>query len=294
MASETLVLSVTEIVPAEFISDIVMAKAIDVMVVAPLAREVNLPEGSGKTYNFPALDKDDAADITEGTGLSNNELTLSETSVTVAQVGILREVSKLALRTNRFGEAGLMSIVAMDAAELLAEMIDDDLVGLFPSITNSVGTTTLDLTVANMVEAIGKLRTGKARGQIEFVLDDQQALDLTTAVAASGSTPFTGTAHQSVLSARLDGMVGEFLGARVWYSNLCETANGAADVVGAAIINGRMNPAHASLGLVSLWGVEMEEQIDVAKVTTKRAFTSCYGVGLTAAAFSCKIVTDAP
>jgi len=286
--------SITEIVPAEFISDVIMAHAIDVMVAAPLAYQVDLKEGSGKVFNFPMVDKDTAADITtEGTtDLTSEEFTFSETSVTVAAVGILRDNTKLAERTNRLGEQGLLALQMQNAAELIAEMIDDDLVGKFSSITDSVGTSGVDLTVANMLSAISSQRTNKARGNLAFILDDQQATDLAADVSADAASVFVGNAHQSVLGSSLDGRMGMFMGSPVYYSNLCDTANTGANVVGACIVTGD-TPSHASLGLVSLWGVEMDEEPNVSKLTRERAFTACYGVGLIGDAYSTKIVTDA-
>jgi hypothetical protein len=292
MASETTTTQITEIVPAERISDLVMAYAIDAMVAAPLCREVMLPGGAGKIFNFVQSDKDTAADVTEGNTMSNDAFTLSETAVTIATVGILRSVTKLASRTNQLGEAGLLQLLIDDASMLIAEMIDDDIVGLFGSITRSVGTSGSDLTIANCVAAIAGQRTGKARGEMAFVFDDQQQLDLMTAVVGSTATPFVG-ANQSILNGRLDGLMGTFLGIPAYVTNLTETANAGADVVGALVVNGQTNPSHASLGLVIGWGPEMTTETPANLIGKLHGFDAAYGVGLVGDGFSTKIVTDA-
>lgn len=286
--------SAVELVPAEMISDVIIAKAIDKMVVAPLALEVDQGEAHGLVHNFPQLDKDVGADITvEGTtDVTMEELTFTETSVTIAQVAIGRHTTKLVERSNRLGAAGFLSLMVADAASLLAEMIDDDLCALFASFTASWGTTTIDLTVADMLVAIGKQRTGKAFGDVNFILDDQAALDLTVDVGSSTASIFNGTANQGVLNARVDGFLGPFLQAPVWYTNLTDTANAGADVVSACIVNGRSTPEHASLGLVTLWAGEMDEITDVDKIARKRAFSSAYGVGLISQ-YGSKGITDA-
>lgn len=292
MALETTITSITEIVPAEMISDLVMLEARDAMVVAPLAYAVKLPEGSGKTFNFPRLDGDVGEDITtEGTtSLSNVELTFAETSVTVAQVGMLRETTKFAERTNKLGEAGLLALDIGHAGRALAEMIDDDLCALFGSITDSVGATGVDLSVANMLEAVSKQRINCSNGKLVFVLDDQQANDLSLAVGASGAQLFSG-GNTGIVNTRVDGKMGDFLGSEVFYTNLTDSTGGT-DVIGACLVDGRATPGRASLGLVSLWNAEMEEDKNIALVTRKRAWTSAYGVGLIGDAFSVKIVTD--
>jgi hypothetical protein len=292
MALETTITSITEIVPAEMISDVIMLEARDQMVVAPLCHAVRLPEGSGKVYNFPALEKDVGEDITtEGTTtLSNVELTFTETSVTVAQVGILRETTKFAERTNRLGAGGLLSLDIGHAARALAEMVDDDLCAHFANITDSVGATGVDLSVANILEAIAKQRTNCANGRLVFVLDDQQQSDLMQAVGASGAMLFNG-ANQNIVNARVDGYMGDFVGADFYYTNLTDSTGGT-DVIGACLVDGSSNPGRASLGLVTLWTAEREEIKDIAKVTTKRAWTSAYGTGLIGDLYSVKIVTD--
>lgn len=296
MALETTSTSVTEIVPAEMINDVIGMYAVDAMVVAPLARNVDLPWGSGKTMPFPFLDKDTGVDVTtEGTTvIPNNELTLSEVVITSAQVGLKRETTKFGSRINKLGPGGLLALQMRDAATLLAEMVDDDLCALFTSITDivtaGVGS---NLTVAHVLQAIAENRKNLARGTLAIVLDDQQALDFYLAVGATAATPFTGTANQSVLNARTDGFLGNFVGADIFYSSLCDTTNTGANVSGACIVRGDSAPEYASLGVVRLWDVEMDEVVNPGRVTTERAWTAAYGVGLLADRFSVEINSDA-
>ena len=297
MAYETTISSVTEVVPAEVISDLVMMYASNSAIVASTAREVQLQPYQGKTYNFPRLDKDTHTDITtEGTtSLANNELTFSEVSVTVAQIGLLREATKLMLRTQRLGP-GMIDLMARDAARLLTEAIEDDLVELYSSITTSVGTTTLDLTVAQIVQAIAEERKKLAVGQLVLSLHDQQLYDLTAGVVSSAASVWTGNANQSIVNGEANGqMVGSFMGIPVVYSTLNPTANTGADVVGAIYPHGRSNPEIASIGLVMLWFAGMETDKNIALLTDKFAWSACYGCGLIdAGGYSTKIVTDAP
>lgn len=296
MALETTSVSVTEIVPAEMINDVIGMYAFDAMVVAPLARNVDIPWGNGKTIPFPFMDKDTAVDIlTEGTTIiPNNEFTLSEVVVTMAQVGLKRETTKFGSRINKLGPGGLLALQVRDASNLLAEMVDDDLCAHFLSITDIVGAGVgTNLTTAHVLQAIAEVRKNLARGTLAIVLDDQQALDFYLAVGASTATPFTGTANQSVLNARSDGFLGNYVGADVFYSTLCDTTNTGANVSGACIVRGDSAPEYASLGVARLWDVEMDEVVNPGKVTTERAWTAAYGTGLLADRFSCEINSDA-
>jgi hypothetical protein len=286
--------SVAEIVPTEVISDIIMAKQIDAMVAAPLAFNVRLPVGSGATFAFPKLDKDVGEDLaTEETSATANELTFSETTCTVAVVALARENAKKQLRTNRLGPDGMLALQVNDAAENLAEMLDDDVVALFTSITDSIGTSGQNATLANLAAMVATQRANMARGSLAFVLDTQQANDITAEMLSTASSLFSGGQNQSLMNSRVDGYLGDFIGAPVLYTGLCDTANGDADVVGACIVRGDTNPERASIGVVRLWDVEMDEEVNAKKLTTTKVWNACQGAALIGDEYSVKLVTDA-
>lgn len=296
MALETTGTSLTELVNSEFIEPLIIDYAIDKMVIAPLVRTSNLAGKATKTASFPRWLKDTAADLTEGSDLSNNELETSEVAViTAAQVGILREVTDLAADTTIMGPQGLMDFIVRDGAMLCTEMLEDDLAARFASASVTVGTSGSDLSVANFVEAIAKLDTAAVRGEKVCVLDDQQAFDLRAAVAASTATVFANAAAgaQSVLNARSDAYVGEMFGVRTWLTNLTDTANMGADVVGAMLINGATSPNYAPIGAAVLWQPRVKQLPDVATNSTLINVTMCYGEGETFDAAYVKLVTDA-
>jgi len=296
MANETISTSVTEIVNSEWIDPMIGDYMRDALVVADesVCRVVDLRGKATKTVAFPRWDKDTAEDVTtEGTTtLSNNEATLSEVTVTVAQVGILRQPTKLAERVNMLGEAGLVDYLAADGGYLCKEMLEDDCCALFASITLSVGSTGVDLSIANMIEALGKRRTAKANGDPMFILDDQQTIDFTSALGAATGTLWSGGQNQTAMQnqAKTDGTMGDFLGAPIRYTNLTDTANAGADVVGALLNVGGKNP---SIGIAILWMPELDKELNVALSTRLYAINACWGAGLINDAPSVKIVTDA-
>ncbi len=296
MAGESTTTSVTEIVNSEWIDPMIGDYMRDVLVVAAddVCRVVDVSGKATKTVSFPVWEKDTAADITtEGTTtLSANDVTLAETSVTVAQVGILREPTKLMERANMLGEAGMVEYIAQDGGYLCKEMLEDDLCALFASITLSVGTSGADLTIANMIEALGKRRTAKANGSPMFILDDQQTLDFTTGLGSTTGTLWSGGQNQTAMAAqaKTDGTMGDFLGAPIRYTNMTDTANAGADVVGALLNVGGKNP---SLAIVVLWMPELDKELNVAKSTRLYAINACWGSGLINDGPSVKLVTDA-
>jgi hypothetical protein len=284
--------SVTEIVNSEWIDPMIADYARDEFVIAELARTVDVRGKSTKAVSFPLWEKDTAEDITtEGvTTLTNNDLTLSETTVTVAQVGILREPTKFVERTQMLGEAGLVDYIAKDGGFLCSEMLEDDLAALFGSVTLSAGVSGQDLTVGTVLEAMGKRRTAKARGNPVLVLDDQQTIDFQADLGGTTAALFTGGANQSVMNAESSGILGSFLGMEVRYTTLTDTADGGANVVGALLNTG---VKEASLGVVVLWMPEMDKEINVTASTRLYAINACWGVGLINDGVTVKLVTDA-
>lgn len=279
MANETTSTSHTEIIDSEFIDSLIMDYTIDQSVILGLAYVLDIGPLPTLTAAFPRWIKDAGADIaTEGTtDLANTQLETEEVTCTVAQVGILREVTKLNSRANRLGEQGLIDFIARDGAQLMVEMMEDDLAALASGFSNVEGETTTDLSIANMVQTQMQRRTQNARGPAAFVLDDQQLLDLEVAVAASSASIFQGGANQSLLNGRSDGLAGSFLGDPVYYSNLTDTSNTGAAVNGMYITtNG--DPRYASLGVAMKWAPELDSESNVSKLTKEHAVSAAYGV----------------
>src|SRR5688572_21555858 len=136
MSAETTTTTLTEIINSEVIDAMIASYAIDANVIAPLVSYRSIAGQATKTVAFTRWDKDTGTDITEATAISSNDdLTLSENTVTVAQVGILRELTDFAAATTVLGEAGINAMIVKDGVALCQEMREDDLAALFISAT---------------------------------------------------------------------------------------------------------------------------------------------------------------
>lgn len=297
MATETLSSSLTELVNSEAISSLILSYGYDAMVIAPLCRVENLAGRATATASFPQWELDAVSAITtEGTtSLSNVELQTTETAaITAAQVGVMREITDFAQEVNMLGPDGIKRFIVEDGGRLCLLNLENDLAALFSGFSLTVGTTGVDLSVPNFVEAIAKLDTANARGRKVCVLDDQQAFDLRAAVASTTGSVFANASvgAQSVLNANSNGFVGELFGVPIWLTNLTDTANTAADVVGAMFIDGNSDPQYAALGIAMLWmpRVKMVQLAD--QVADQIAITMAYGCGRISG-FGTDITTDA-
>lgn len=296
MAAETGTTAVTHNINSEVIDQMIADYLIDATVISPLVSYRSIAGESSKVWTFTRWDKDTGGDITELTAISNTVMAMSENSVTVAQVGIMREISDFAAATVKMGAGALYARVLQDGAALATEMREDDLAALFISATGTtIGTSGVDLSVANFIEAIARLRTAKARGKYISVLDDQQSYDLSAAVAAATGAVWgnSSAVQNTVLNSRSDGYVGNLLGVDIWYTNLTDTTNTAADVVGSIWVDPASNDEHCAYAWVELWAPRVRERTDPHVPSMEMSVTAAYGVGGKRLAAACPIVTDA-
>src|SRR3990167_3886321 len=104
--------------------------AIDPNVAMLFARTEPVPAG-GNIIAFARLTKDTAltGTITEGTGLSNTALDAAQVTATVAEVGIMRQHTKLDERHNMLGPEGLLEATYRDGVAMCLEKDETDLGG---------------------------------------------------------------------------------------------------------------------------------------------------------------------
>lgn len=283
--------TLTELVNSEAINSTILMYAHDFTVVGGTVAQLDLRGKASVVGSFPKWVLDTATDITnESTTLANNDLETTDVQITAAEIGIRRDLTDAVLESTIIGPQ-LFDFLTKDAALLFAISLDDDIVALYGSLSTSVGTSGSNLTIANMVEAQAQVRKNLQRGPLVFVLDDQQASDYQAALAAATAT--TVNSFFEVAVGIETGYLGTFMGAPVWQTGLCDTANTAADVVGACYVNGAASPTTACFGMVIARDITAELQRDASERTTEVVHTAKWGVGEIGDLSGCGIVTDA-
>jgi hypothetical protein len=294
MSEETRTNEVANITNSEVIDQTIAEYLIDVNVIAPLFSYRSLAGEHSKTKTFTRWDKDTAVDVTEADDVANEDMTLSENAITVAQVAIHREITEFAKEVNILGPEGLMRRAVEDGIALCKEAREDDMAGLFVSLTGTtIGSTGVDLSVANFIEAISRLRTAKVPGPFVCVLDDQQALDLMQGIAAVTGSVWSNEANQSVMHGRSDGYLGAVLTVPTWYTNLTDTTNTAADVVGGMWADPATNDAKCAMALVELWAPRSMLENDTKGISQEITIYTAYGTGVKYGSAGVPIITDA-
>lgn len=291
MAGETVSSDVTNLILAKAVEKLLLYYQFDVVSFLPFARYRSLEGEPTTTAAFNRPTKNAAASVaSETTTMTPTTFATTAVNVAVSRNGLAREVSETALEDTILGRAAFMSLLIEDAARLIGELSETDFAAQFANAATSVGTTNTAATIANLVSMIGQQRTNKARGAQVLCMSDAQLRDIQAAQVAATGTPWA-----SFMQPNADGTEfgGWFMGAPMFASGLCATANAGVDKVGAIFSQGQANPQYCAFAFVVKRPPTMKSDVDIWKDTTKLAALTRYGVGTIATNFATKLVTKA-
>lgn len=168
-------------------------------------------------------------------GLSNSAYTTSKFSLQVARYARQYQVTDLFGITG--GPIDIDRVVnkLVEGADLT---MTDLLCNLFPSLSNSVGTTTVDLDVDTIYDALFQLNNNSASGPYTAVLHPEQMNDFRQSLRSeTGAIQFR-EATAEALQTRGPGFQGEFMGIRFYQSDSVTKINTNADYSGAMFVDG--------------------------------------------------------
>ena len=199
--------------------------------------------------NDDGVGLDTEFNATEGTALSNTQFTSGVVTVTAAEYGIAAALTDTLGEDSVMDAATLLQLYMNRMLHVLTLSMDDDYLALLSGLSNSVGTSGADLTIAQALAAQQGLRTrgvttDPARGAA-YIFDNQQALDLEGAfIATSTSAAIYALSADRILGIGAgnqngmgdDRIFASFRGSPCISSGLTDTANAGADVVGACVV----------------------------------------------------------
>lgn len=229
------------------IADMVLDALMAQVVTPPLLRRFDLSNQPSKSVDVPKADKFTAAAVSEGAELANTALTTDKATGTAAEIGIMATVTDV---------LDVSDIPAAHGARLkqlgraIADKIDVDITALFASFSSSVGTTTADLTLANILEAIYTLEAADAPKPYVGVMHPVQISDMRTALETNANSPFQSQgirAGTQELGPAGVGYAGEWFGIPLYFSTNVPTANAGADRAGGIF------SVNYALGWVEKW-----------------------------------------
>jgi len=268
------------------------------------ALDIPIPTANTGTVGDGGSGVDTEYDATQATDLST-PLTWGTDKVTVT----CSEYALLRTLTDNIGEDAVpgldfLGTCLRDSARCLMLALEDDICALFASLSNTVGSTGVDLTVAQTLAAqVGiRKRGNRAPDGVVYILDEQQVDDLEAALIAVGSswTSYPGGADRllgvdkTANNGMGNGHVMNFRGFPVYSAGLTDTANAGADVVGACFTpTSPGNDPHATYALVDKRPFRMEPQRDASLRATEMVFSMRKGVAEIRDSSGTAIITDA-
>lgn len=315
MANEVTGTTVNDVIYSAVIEAVLLSALSERANAIMLARESSLIGKPSNALDIPVMDSywgspaDDGVGVdtefnaTEATELSNTGVTTSKVTVTAAEYGVAHEL------TDNVSEDSVDGIDLLGTLEgtmmgVLALAMEDDMLAQFANLSSSVGTSGSDLTVAQLLAAQTgiRVRGGIAPDGLAYVLDNQQGDDVEAALIATN-------AAQAVYAQAADRLLAyspsanngmdnreimRFRGYPVIVSGLTDTANAAADVVGACFIpSSARNDEHATYAQVWKRLPRFETERHAKKRTTDLVATARWGVAELRDGTGTKIVTDA-
>ena len=269
MANESTTTSLNDLLPSIVAEAMFVAQERSIM--RGLVRNFTLPMGSGKTVTVPIYGKQTAAGLTEGTDLTNTQISTSGAVLTVAEVGIMATVTDLARNTSA---SNVIADVGRLVGEAIAAKMDKDLTALFAGFSTGEGDYSTAITAEAIFKSVAKLRgQGVDAAGIVAVLHPEIAFDLKKALTTNGNVAFTAGAFGNVANEAMQmGYVGQLAGIPVFESANIDYDTNAGDFPGAVF-------HRDALGLALMQDIKIETQRDASLRADELVATAVYGVG---------------
>jgi hypothetical protein len=316
MANETTTTTMNDVVYSAVIEPSFLAYTMDWLVATPFARRFSLVGKPSNALDIPrpATDMgtvgdggggvDGEFDATQATDLSANiAFDTDKVTVTSSEYAFKRTITDNVFEDSIAG-IDLMDVILADGAQILSTAFEDDMLALLASLSNTVGTTTADLTIAQALAAQVNIRKRGVRAPdgVVYVLDEQQVDDLEAAMIATAANQAAYVMAADKLlgidrtanNGMGNGHVFNFRGYPVYSTGLTDTANAGADVVGACFVPSTpANDRYATFGWVDKRPFRVETERDASLRGDEVVFSMRRGVAEITDASGTAIITDA-
>lgn len=274
---------------AAIITDEVLDALMAAVVTPALLDFYDLSGEASKAIKIPKADKFTAAAVAEGVELTNTALTTTSVTGTASEIGIQATITDV-LEVSDIPAAHGARLRQLGRA--LADKMDVDICALLAGFSTDVGTTTVNIALADLLEVIYTLEVADAAnlGPIVAVLHPRQTADLRDALDAETGTVYGGAGFKMTMNELAKGNAGYFgswFGIDIYQSTNVPTANLAADRAGGAFIK------DYALAMVQKWAAKIEPMRWAPIRGWVLVATSMYGVFEVEDAAGVEITTDA-
>ena len=236
--------------------------------------------GQGNAVEIPVYAKVSAAAVSEASDLSNTAINPTSVTITASEVGIMTTLTDLARNS---ASRNVAADIGKLFGEAIARKIDEDLIGEWGSLTNTVrGAFTATITPSIIFMAAADLRAlGIDPASCACVLHPNIAYD----IKSSMSNTFANPAGEVGNSAMRTGFIGSLAGLPVYESGNISNTDNAGDYRGAVF-----HPE--AFGLAMMQDLKIETQRDASLRADEIVATATYGVGTTQSTYGVEIRGD--
>jgi hypothetical protein len=318
MANEITTSTIDDFSYAAIISPILIATLAEKAAFLAWAREFNIVGQPSSAYKLGSITSywgspndrgagvDTEFNATEGTELSNTAVSSGSVTISTAEFGVAHELTDTTSE-DVIDSLDLLNLLRGTMMSVMQLAMADDMCAQFANLSNSIGTSGSDFTVAQLLAGKNDIRTrgGFAPDGVGYVLDTQAFADIENAfVATSTSAAVYALAADRILdfqpapnNGMTDGRVASFRGDPAYATGLTDTANAGADVVSAVFVPSTAANDDAALttyGQVWKRLPRFETERHAKKRTTDLVMTLRWGIGELLDGTGSKYVTDAP
>ena len=218
---------------------------------------------------------DEMSSVAEAADPSGTTLTDASPSITIARYVIERQITDLLRLTNSGGGPNLELLVG-DVAGAFDMAVTTAICALFGSFSNSVGTSTVDLSVDDFMAAVFQLEQSNVNSRPIAVLAPVQVSDLQSSLRQEGGPLQYIAATQEMISAKGQGFVGSFAGVDIFKSSKVATSTGRQ---GALFVRGAIGFASGVAPMdAGLDGfIQNNGPVSIEFERTDGAYTTVYG-----------------
>jgi len=281
--SETNTTTYNDVSYTAIITDQVLDALMASVVTPALLAHYPIENEASKAVKIPKADKFTAAALTEGTEVTNTALTSASVTITAAEIGIQATITDVLEVSDVSGAHGAR---LRQLGRALGDKLDVDICALLDGFSTASGATTVNITLANLLDTIYNLEVADAAslGSLVGVLHPRQTADLRTELEADAASIYVGEAQPSKAQ---NGFFGSWFGIDFFSSTNVPTANAAADRAGGVFVR------DYALGMATKWAAKVETMRWPSIRGVVLVATAMYGVGEVEDSAGVELVTDA-
>tara|TARA_R100000329_G_scaffold21315_2_gene20829 strand:- start:2668 stop:3603 length:936 start_codon:yes stop_codon:yes gene_type:complete len=151
----------------------------------------------------------------DGTEISNTNLTSATADITIGRIGLRYDLTDLAALTKLGNDIDIFRLAGSMAGAFESRFMEM-ICALFSSATSSAGTTGVDMSVDDFMDALYLLEIANNPSQLFAVLHPRQIADLQSSIRNETANAIAfNPAHHDLIKSLGQGFVGDFMGVQI-------------------------------------------------------------------------------